>query len=136
MVWLIKISDPFDCISATQKISSAFCTLQEKLKSQIVQIICFFIVLLLIYLMLSVTWSSPMCPFSKINMLTYSRNIVEDWGEQAWHLAWPFTILQNDDIMISWDFLRLTAPAAMPGHLGAVSLKKISWYCNIVKGQA
>ena len=132
MVWLIKISDPFDCISATQKISSAFCTLQEKLKSQIVQIICFFIVLLLIYLMLAVTWSSLMCSFSRINMLTYSRNIVEDWGEQAWHLAWPFIILQNDDIMISWDFLRLTVPAAMPGHLGAVSLKKISWYHNII----
>ena len=38
-------------------------------------------------------------------------------------------------------FLRLTAPAAMPGHLGAVNLKKyhdmviLSFY-NIVKGQA
>ena len=40
------------------------------------------------------------------------------------YLAWPFTILQNNDITISWDFLRLTAPAAMPEHLGAVSLKK------------
>ena len=49
-----------------------------------------------------------------------------------WYLAWPFTILQNDNIMISWDFLRQTAPAAMPGHLGAVSLKKISWYHNII----
>ena len=43
--------------------------------------------------------------------------------------------------MISWDFLRLTAPAAMPGHLGAVSLKKshgivILLFCDIVKGQA
>ena len=43
--------------------------------------------------------------------------------------------------MISWDFLRLTAPAAMPGHLGAVSPKKshdivILSFCNIVKGQA
>ena len=42
---------------------------------------------------------------------------------------------------ISQDFLRLTAPAAMSGHLGAVSLKKshdivISSFCNIVKGQA
>ena len=36
-------------------------------------------------------------------------------------LAWPFT-LQNHNIMISWDFLRLAAPASMPGHLGAVSL--------------
>ena len=47
------------------------------------------------------------------------------------HLAWPSTILENDNIIISWDFLRLTAPAAMLGHLGAVSLKKISWYHNI-----
>ena len=56
-------------------------------------------------------------------------------------LAWLFIILQNDNIMISWDFLRLRAPAAMPGHLGAVSLKKshdivILSFCNIVKGQA
>ena len=43
---------------------------------------------------------------------------------ESWYLAWPFTILQNDNITISWDFLRLTAPAAMPGHLGAVSQKK------------
>ena len=49
-----------------------------------------------------------------------------------WLLAWPFTILQNDNITISWDFLRLTAPAAMPGHLGTVSLEKISWYRNII----
>ena len=42
------------------------------------------------------------------------------------YIAWPITILKNDNITISWDFLRLTAPAAMPGHLGAVSLKKIS----------
>ena len=48
------------------------------------------------------------------------------------YLAWPFTILQNDNITISWDFLRLTAPGAMPGHLGTVSLKKISWYRNII----
>ena len=50
-------------------------------------------------------------------------------------LAWPFTILQNDNITISWDFLRLTAPAALPRHLGAVSLKKnlmILWYYHFV----
>ena len=49
--------------------------------------------------------------------------------------------ITNDNITISWDFLRLTAPAAMPGHLGAVSLKKshdiiILSFCNILKGQA
>ena len=57
------------------------------------------------------------------------------------HMVWPFNILQNDNITISWDFLRLTAPAAMPGHLGAVSLKKshdivILSFCNILMGQA
>ena len=29
-------------------------------------------------------------------------------------------------------FIRLAAPAAMPAHLGAYSLKKTSWYCNII----
>ena len=45
----------------------------------------------------------------------------------------------NDNITISWDFLRQTAPAAMPRLLGAVSRKKnlmILSFCNIVKGQA
>ena len=36
------------------------------------------------------------------------------------------TILQNDNITIPGDFLRLTAPAAMPGHIDAVSDEKIS----------
>ena len=63
------------------------------------------------------------------------------WDQKNIYIAWPFTTLQNDNITISWDFLRLTAPAAMPGHLGAVSLTKshnivISSFCNIVKGQA
>ena len=39
-------------------------------------------------------------------------------SQESGHLAWPFIIIQNDDITISWDFLRLTASAAMPGHLG------------------
>ena len=44
-------------------------------------------------------------------------------------------------ILLSRDFPRLTAPAAMLGHLGAVSLKKsqdivILSFFNIVKGQA
>ena len=34
--------------------------------------------------------------------------------------------------MISWGFFRLTAPAAVPAHLGAESLKKTSWYRNII----
>ena len=43
-------------------------------------------------------------------------------------LAWPFTILQDDNIMISWDFLRLTSPAAMPGYLGAKQRKYVCSY--------
>ena len=63
------------------------------------------------------------------------------WVILSIYLAWPFTIVQNDNITITWDFLRLTAPADMPGNLGAVSLKKshdivILSFCNIVKGQA
>ena len=57
------------------------------------------------------------------------------------YLAWPFTILQNDNITISWDFFRLTAPKCHGMAAGAVSLRKshdiiILWFCNIVKGQA
>ena len=54
------------------------------------------------------------------------------------NVAWPFTILQNDNIMISWDVVRMTAPADMLGHLAAVSLKNliILSFFNIVKGQA
>ena len=29
-------------------------------------------------------------------------------------------------------FFRLAAPTAMPAHLGAYSLEKTSWYCNII----
>ena len=64
-----------------------------------------------------------------------------EWPDPAPYLAWPFTILQYDNIKISWDFLRLTVPAARPGHLSAVSLEKshdivILSFCNIIKGQA
>ena len=48
------------------------------------------------------------------------------------HLAWPFTILQIDNITISWDFFRLTAPRCPSMAAGAVSLRKISWYRNII----
>ena len=56
-------------------------------------------------------------------------------------IAWPFNILQNDNIMISWDFFRLTAPRCPGMAAGRVSLKKshdiiILSFCNIVKGQA
>ena len=65
------------------------------------------------------------CAFKDLKMYLWLGTIFR-------YIAWPFTILQNDNIMTSWDFLRLTAPAAMPGHLGAVSLKTISWYHNII----
>ena len=53
------------------------------------------------------------------------------------HLAWPFTILQNDNITISWDFFQADSTKAT----GTVSLRKshdiiILSFCNIVKGQA
>ena len=57
------------------------------------------------------------------------------------HLAWPFTILQNDNITISWYFFRLMVPRCPVMAAGAVSLRKfhdigILSFCNIVKGQA
>ena len=57
------------------------------------------------------------------------------------YLAWPFTILQNDNITMSWDFFRLTAPRCPGMAAGAVSLRKshdiiILSFGNIVKGQA
>ena len=57
------------------------------------------------------------------------------------YIAWPFTILQNDNIMISWDFFRLTAPRCSSMAAGAVSLRKshdiiILSFCNIVEGQS
>ena len=56
-------------------------------------------------------------------------------------LAWPLTILKNDNITISWDFFRLPAPRCPSMAAGAVSLGKsrdiiILSFCNIVKGQA
>ena len=79
---------------------------------------------------------SPFC--SNENMrFSYILIISSECNKSRWSLH----ILQNDNITISWDFFRLTAPAAMLGHLGAVSLKKshdivISSFCNKVKGQA
>ena len=51
-------------------------------------------------------------------------------------IAWPFNILQNDNIMISWDFFKLTAPRCPGMAAGAVSLRKshdivILSFCNI-----
>ena len=40
------------------------------------------------------------------------------------YIAWPFTILKNDNITISWDFFRLTAPRRPVMAAGAFSLRK------------
>ena len=69
----------------------------------------------------------------------YSQNCVQIWKGRdrktgflrVRHLAWPFTILQNDNITISWDFFRLTAPAAMLGHLGAVQISLFEFYESV-----
>ena len=45
--------------------------------------------------------------------------------------AWPFAILQNDNITISWDFFRLTALAAMLGHLCAVQISLFEFYESV-----
>ena len=34
--------------------------------------------------------------------------------------------------MLSWGFIRLAALVAMLAHIGAYSLKKTSWYRNII----
>ena len=57
------------------------------------------------------------------------------------YLSWPFTILRNDNITISWAFFRLTAPRCPSIAAGAVSLRKshdivILSFFNKVKGQA
>ena len=51
------------------------------------------------------------------------------------------SIFRGHVVPYSLTLYYITAPAAMPGHLGAVSLKKshdivILSFCNIVKGQA
>ena len=42
----------------------------------------------------------------------------------AWQLAWLFTTSLNRKVTIWWGFFRQTAPAAVPAHVGADSLKK------------
>ena len=44
----------------------------------------------------------------------------------------PLHKMSFDNITISWDFLRLTAPAAVRVHLGANSLKISHDKCNII----
>ena len=73
-----------------------------------------------------------LCIIGHLGILTSVILLVQNLARRAR----PFTILQNDNIMISWDFLRLKAPVAMPGHFGTVSLKKshdivILSFCNI-----
>ena len=88
---------------------------------------------LVIYNLKIVNW--PKAPIFNVPLKKSSPSLGhshEIWFFK-WYLAWPFTILQNDNITISWDFLRLTAPAAMPRQLGwCCQPEKISWYRNII----
>ena len=52
-------------------------------------------------------------------------------------LGWSFTTLPNHNVAIWWGFFRLTAPAALPVHIGADSLKKphhiaTLWFSEVV----
>ena len=56
-------------------------------------------------------------------------------------IMWPFWVAHlgcsstpNKMIILRYHevFFRLAAPTAMPAHLGAYSLEKTSWYCNII----
>ena len=63
------------------------------------------------------------------------------WIHEPEYLAWPFTTSLNRNIMIWWGFFRQTAPATMPVHIGANSLKKphhivILRFSEVVKGHA
>ena len=79
-------------------------------------------------------------------MEAYDQALRKDYFSESAHsnimyIAWPFTILQNDNITISWDFFRLTVPMCPGMVAGAVSLRKshdivILSFCNVVKGQA
>ena len=58
--------------------------------------------------------------------------------EGTLQLAWSFTTSLNRNITIWWGFFRQTAPAAMPVHVGANSLKKphhivILWFSEVVR---
>ena len=79
--------------------------------------------------------------FSSIGREDIYQSRPKSRGNLLTYLAWPFTILQNDNIMISWDFFRLTALRCPGMAAGAVRLRKshdivILSFCNIVKGQA
>ena len=56
-------------------------------------------------------------------------------------LAWSCTTSLNHKVMIWWGFFRQIAPAAMPAHIGADSLKKrhhivTLWFSEVVKDHA
>ena len=49
-----------------------------------------------------------------------------------WYLAWHFTILQNDNITISWDFFQAVSTEVSRHGCWCCQPKKISWYRNII----
>ena len=48
------------------------------------------------------------------------------------YLAWPFTILQIDNITISWDFFQADSTKVSKQGCWCFQPEKISWYCNII----
>ena len=46
-------------------------------------------------------------------------------------LAWPFTLLQNDNITISWDFFQADSTKMSRHGSWCCQPEKISWYRNI-----
>ena len=59
----------------------------------------------------------------KINCLRFIKGIL---------LAWPITILQNDNITISWDFFQANSTKVSRHGCWCCQSEKISWYRNII----
>ena len=89
-------------------------------------------------------WDIPMCN-SVTNTRALLPNICIIFFNQtkyiSGHIAWPFTILQNDNITISWYFSGWQHQQPCQDILMLSAWKKshdiiILSFCNIVKGQA
>ena len=48
------------------------------------------------------------------------------------HLAWPFTILQIDNITISWDFFQADSTKVSQHGCWCCQPEKITWFHNII----
>ena len=65
------------------------------------------------------------CAFKDLKMYLWLGTIFR-------YIAWPFTILQNDNIMISWDFFQADSTKVSQHDCWWCQPEKISWYCNII----